>query len=399
MAIREANQGEFEFGSSGEVLRIAGLFAGIGGMELGLHRAGHKTEILCENHPSAAAVLNDRFKGVPLHDDIRTLVELPNNIDLIAAGFPCQDLSQAGQTRGIVGSKSGLVSHVLRLLDNRPPKWVVLENVPFMLQLEKGEAMSFLVSEFEERGYSWAYRVVDSQSFGLPQRRQRVLFVASMTEDPKAVLFSVDAGTPPKQTEADAYGFYWTEGSRGVGMGYDVVPTLKGGSTIGIPSPPAVLMPTGDFVTPNIKDAERLQGFPADWTMPAEQAGKSSLRWHLVGNAVTVDVFAWLGEQLANPASQMADLPTEIRPLDSTGSWPKAAFGEAGNRFTVGCSMFPVRNRITKIRKFLKHETKPLSHRAASGFQRRLTQSTLRTPPGFREALSTYVDRMALPTT
>src|SRR4051794_3210846 len=105
--------------------RAVGLFAGIGGIELGLHRAGFRCELLCELDPAANAVLDERFAGVPRHDDVRTLDSLPE-AELIAAGFPCQDLSQAGRTRGIRGSQSSLVEHVFRLFDTAPtePRWL-----------------------------------------------------------------------------------------------------------------------------------------------------------------------------------------------------------------------------------------------------------------------------------
>jgi len=94
----------------GEVHAIVGLFAGIGGFERGLHRAAHKTILLCENEPAAMAVLKAKFPDIPLHNDIRTLARLPRETTLVVAGFPCQDLSQAGLTRGIIGTRSGLVS-------------------------------------------------------------------------------------------------------------------------------------------------------------------------------------------------------------------------------------------------------------------------------------------------
>ncbi len=96
-------------------LTTAGLFAGIGGLELGFHRAGHETALLCEIDPHANAVLRGRFPGSDLHEDVRKLKALPE-IDLLAAGFPCQDLSQAGKTAGIKGKNSGLVGEVFRLL-------------------------------------------------------------------------------------------------------------------------------------------------------------------------------------------------------------------------------------------------------------------------------------------
>ena len=105
----------------------------------------------------------------------------------------------------------------------------------------------------------------------IPQRRRRVYLLASRSENPEEYLFGEDAGEPDKEHHAGrACGFYWTEGLRGLGWAVDAVPTLKGGSTIGIPSPPAIWMPDGRIVTPDIRDAEQLQGFDPDWTKPAE---------------------------------------------------------------------------------------------------------------------------------
>src|SRR6185436_15412249 len=90
-------------------LPTVGLFAGIAGLELGLARAGHESLLLCEIDRAARAVLDARLPAIAKHDDIRTLRALPEGTQLVAAGFPCQDLSQAGQTRGIEGARSGLV--------------------------------------------------------------------------------------------------------------------------------------------------------------------------------------------------------------------------------------------------------------------------------------------------
>ena len=97
---------------------------------------------------------------------------------MVSAGFPCQDLSQAGRTAGIPGEGSGLVREVFRLSGSNPATGrVLLENVPFMLQLERGRAMR-LLTESLERGYPWAYRIIDSRAFGVPQRRERVVVLA-----------------------------------------------------------------------------------------------------------------------------------------------------------------------------------------------------------------------------
>jgi DNA (cytosine-5)-methyltransferase 1 len=371
-------------------LKVAGLFAGIGGLELGFAEAGHRTDLLCEIAPPARAVLDARLPDVEKHDDVATLRDLPAGVEIVAAGFPCQDLSQAGLTKGITGLKSGLVSEIFRLVDRRRPLIVVLENVPFMLQLDGGRAISTLVEAFVRRGYRWAYRVVSSLSY-LPQRRERVYFVASCCDiDPAGVLLCDDTDRPAPETCLDthAHGFYWTEGLRGLGWAPDAVPTLKNGSTIGIPSPPAVLLPTGALVKPDIRDAERLQGFPEGWTEPALAAGRSSLRWSLVGNAVTVPVAAWVGRRLADPADYRGQRDTMQWP----DRWPRAARGEDGTRIAVRIGPYPEVAPRDPLHVFLRHPGEPLSARATRGFLRRTESSSLRFTPGFRERVRRHLD-------
>lgn len=379
-------------------LRIAGLFAGIGGIEVGMRAHGHRTELLCELDVSAQRVLRARFRTA-FHDDVTTLEALPE-VDLVAAGFPCQDLSQAGRTAGIAGRQSGLVSHVFRLLDNATPepRWLLLENVPFMLQLDRGQAMTHLTTELGRRGYRWAYRVVDARSFGLPQRRQRVLLLASKTEDPRPVLFGEDTGpSEPAVRDDSVFGFYWTEGLRGLGLAVDAVPTLKGGSTLGIPSPPAIWMPDApsgeQIVTPDIRDAERLQGFEADWTAPAviDPAKRNGPRWKLVGNAVSVPVASWIGERITVVDSSWA---ADVEEFARDRSWPRAAWGEDDRAWSVEVSMWPRQERFKPLGAFLQHPTRPLTYRATAGFYERTERSTLRFPEGFREAVREHRDAM-----
>ncbi len=175
--------------------RVVGLFAGVGGIELGLAASGFKTELMCEIDPGASAILRAHFPDVELASDVEELASLPA-CDVLTAGFPCQDLSQAGRMAGIAGSRSGLVSKIFDLLDKRTanPTWLLLENVPFMLRLDKGKAMNVLTDLLEARGYRWAYRVVDARSFGLPQRRRRV--VGPTPRRPRILDPSCSARTP-----------------------------------------------------------------------------------------------------------------------------------------------------------------------------------------------------------
>lgn len=374
-------------------MKVVGLFAGIGGLESGLAAAGHETVMLCEIWEPARAVLGAHFPDITIEKDVAELEALPSETDLVVAGFPCQDLSQAGMTAGIGGKRSGLVDHVFRLLDGHRAPWVVLENVSFMLHLDKGKGLRRLVEAFEERGYRWAYRVVNTLAF-LPQRRERVLFVATTTDaDPADVLFSEEAHAPDAQTElgSHAHGFYWTEGVRGLGWARDAVPTLKNGSTVGIASPPAILLPDGRVVTPDIRDAERLQGFPAGWTEPASRESRASLRWSLVGNAVSVPVAGWLGKNLAHPGryDEQRD-----RSLAVDGRWPRAARFDGDRRKAVEIGSFPVWRERAPLADFLLYEGKPLSARATRGFLSRTERSSLRFVPGFLDRLRSHLTIM-----
>ncbi len=374
-------------------LRIAGLFAGIGGLELGFDTAA---ELLCEIDAGARAVLEAHFASDVIRDvaDIRSL---PVGLDLVSAGFPCQDLSQAGQTKGIQGERSGLVTKIFDLVadPNSAPTWLLLENVPFMLQLDRGEAMTCLTAELGAMGFRWAYRVVDTRSFGLPQRRKRVLLLASRTEDPRPVLFGQDAGElVDPDPEGRAHGFYWTEGLRGLGWAVDAVPTLKGGSSVGIPSPPAIWMPDGSIVTPEIRDAERLQGFAEDWTSPAvEDTGlRAGARWKLVGNAVSVPVSNWVADRL-NASGEGFDDSLQ-GDLARKRSWPHAAWGEGTSAWRVDSSNYPCHEPRSALAEFLKFEPKPLSRRATAGFLERAHRGSLHFVDGFIDSLSEHLVTM-----
>ena len=376
----------------GTPMTAVGLFAGIGGIEEGLRRSGAaEAGLLVENWSAAQDVLRARFPDAKLEGDVSSDVRSLPKVDLVAAGFPCTDLSQAGRTAGITGQASGLVSWVFRLLESADPTWLVFENVRNMLVLDKGNAMRYLVSEL--KGYRWAYRLVDSRSTGVAQRRQRVIMLASRTEDPAGVLLADDAGEPAGDYYADdAFGFYWTEGLRGLGWARDAVPTLKGGSTVGIPSPPGIWIkaaePGHKIVMPSIEEAEELQGFDRGWTQPAESPRSNGPRWRLVGNAVTVGVSEWLGNRLLHPGahdSRNGELVTD-------GRWPSAAWGDGEKVYRADVSMWPIRHPYRHLLSTVAHASaRPLSHRAAAGFYKRLLQSRLKYDEEFAADVAEHI--------
>ena len=111
-------------------MRVASLFSGIGGFELGLGESGHRPFVLCENDPAALTILRSQYPDVRIVDDIADLTELPRETELITAGFPCQNLSMAGDKSGIKGLKSSLVDEVFRLMARSFGEWVIFENPP-----------------------------------------------------------------------------------------------------------------------------------------------------------------------------------------------------------------------------------------------------------------------------
>jgi DNA (cytosine-5)-methyltransferase 1 len=370
-------------------LSVVGLFAGIGGFELGLSRAGHDAILLCENDHAAQTVLKHRFPRLTISDDVTLLRSLPQETSIVCAGFPCQNLSSVGLKAGIRGSQSSLVGEVFRLLKRKRVKWVIFENVFFMLHLNKGAGIKYLTREMERLGYNWAYRVLDSAGFGVPQRRRRVFVVGAIDDDPRDVLLADDSRVPVELPARDVpIGFYWTEGTYATGLAMDSVPPLKGGSTIGIPSPPAILFPNGTVGTPVLGDAERLQGFPSAWTERAQVASRSrNVCWRLVGNAVTVPVVQWLGHRLLTPGvyDESGDVP-----LSEDETWPNAGWCVGGDRFASQASERPGNIRHNGLTRFLNFPTKPLSRKAAVGFLDRARRGSLRYPDGFLAAIDSY---------
>ncbi|MCQ2304813.1 MAG: DNA (cytosine-5-)-methyltransferase [Bacteroidales bacterium] len=373
---------------------MVSLFAGIGGFELAFQRYGVRTSLMCEIDPIAKTVLASQFPGVEIIDDVCTINTLPKSTNILCAGFPCQDLSSIGAKKGMQGTRSSLVKEVFRILNKHRVEWVVFENVSFMLSLNNGETIRLIANELEKLGYNWAYRTIDSISF-VPQHRRRVYVVASLHNDPRNVILSGEAnekyGVVDNNCFSSPLGFYWTEGRSALGLIGDALPTLKAGSTIGIPSPPAIAFPDGEISTPSIQDAERIQGFPANWTLPAEIIAKPSSRWKLVGNAVTVDTVAWIAMKVMTPQIYYSQDDIEF---NENKAWPKSAWGVGGERKASKATPFPVDGQRKSLSSYLCNERKPLSLKAANGFYNRLCIGGLHCPEYFRQTISQYIKKL-----
>jgi len=166
------------------------LFAGVGGFDLALERNGVKVVASVEIDKKASAVLAKHFPNSQLFDDVCTVSgkDLINagfnpTTGVIVGGFPCQDLSVAGKRAGLSGKRSGLFYEIVRLLDETKAQNFILENVPGLLSSNKGADMGAVVGALVDLGYSLAWRVLDAQYFGVPQRRRRVFIVGCLGDD------------------------------------------------------------------------------------------------------------------------------------------------------------------------------------------------------------------------
>ncbi len=165
-------------------MRHASFFSGVGGLDLGFERAGIKTVSVSEIDPYASSVLAERFPEAPNLGSITEINadDIPE-ADIWSGGFPCQDLSVAGKRAGFAGKRSSLAFTFLDLVEQRRPRWLVLENVPGLFSSNNGADFGRLLYEVEQLGYSVAWRTLDARYFGVPQRRRRVFIVASLERD------------------------------------------------------------------------------------------------------------------------------------------------------------------------------------------------------------------------
>ena len=188
-------------------MKVASLFSGIGGFDLGLERAGMEVVFQCENNRDCQKILDLHWPNIAGHHDIQSLhgSVLPAEIDLLVGGFPCQDLSVAGARAGLAGERSGLFFEFARLAEEVHPQFLLIENVPGLLSSHKGQDMGTVVGTLADLGYGWAYRVLDAQFFGVAQRRHRVFIVGCLGDARGAaeVLFESagSTGDPPARRE------------------------------------------------------------------------------------------------------------------------------------------------------------------------------------------------------
>lgn len=309
-------------------MKYLSLFAGVGGFDLGADAAGWQCVGQVERDPDCTAVLNRHWPTVPKWGDVTTFdPTMGATADVVVGGFPCQDVSTAGKRAGVgPGTRSGLFSEVLRIIEgirattnNSLPRWAILENVAGLLSVDRGRGFRAVIRELANVGaYLIEWAVLDSQHFGLPQRRERVFIAAAFSptaaSNGSEPVFAVSPGSCrcPQSGTGETYS---RTGSNGTSteelwayshtamrpqMSLTVFPTLRAGgrgNAIAYQGVARMLTPV---------ETERLQGWPDNHT--AYRADGSmltdSVRYRMVGNGVSAPVARWVCQQISNADGQ-----------------------------------------------------------------------------------------------
>lgn len=240
-------------------MKFGSLFTGVGGFDLGFERAGMECAWQVEFDKACQSVLKKHWSETELFDDVRTVGKHNlEPVDVICGGFPCQDVSVAGKRAGLAGERSGLWSEFARIIDELEPKWVVVENVPGLLSSNGGRDFATVIRWLAERGYGVAWRILDSQYFGVAQRRRRVFIVGSFGSgsaseilfEREGVRWNIEKGRKTGEGTARTVAFSAGNSSKSYGIVYgeEVTPPFRAGNS-GTNQVPTVVMSSGQANT------------------------------------------------------------------------------------------------------------------------------------------------------
>jgi DNA (cytosine-5)-methyltransferase 1 len=319
-------------------VRYIDVCSGISAPTMAWKPLGWQALCFAEIEAAPRAVLAHHYPDVPLRGDFTEIEGTEYGpVDLLVGGTPCQSFSVAGLRGGLADDRGNLALQFARLAQRARPRWVVWENVPGVLSSNGGRDFGAILGALAELGYGLAYRVLDAQHFGVPQRRRRVFVVGHLGDWRRAaaVLFerhSMSGGAAPggraREKAAARFGFGVTgsvTGAYGKKRGGDEIcqgsvivvpydfhqisaPINRQNRAVGDPCHTlakdntcrAVMLINGvpRYVTP--REAERLQGFPDDFTLVPYRNGMMAdgPRYKMLGNSMAVPVLRWIGERI-----------------------------------------------------------------------------------------------------
>jgi site-specific DNA-cytosine methylase len=163
-------------------MTVGSLFSGIGGLDLGLERAGHTVRWQVEANPYCRRILAQHWPDIPCYPDVTHLTaETLEPVDLICGGFPCQPVSVAGAQKGTDDDR-WLWPHFAQLLGALRPRYALLENVPGLLTTHGGREFGAILSDLADSGYDAEWDCLPASAVGAPHRRYRVFIIASLPD-------------------------------------------------------------------------------------------------------------------------------------------------------------------------------------------------------------------------
>lgn len=208
-------------------MRYLSVCSGIEAATVAWHPLGWQAAAYSEIEPFPRAVLAHHYPETPCHGDFTTIgADEYGPIDLLVGGTPCQSFSIAGLRGGLADERGNLALEFLRLADRTRPRWLVWENVPGVLSSEGGRDFGTFLGGLGQLGYGFAYRVLDAQHFGVPQRRRRVFVVGHLGDWRRAaaVLFerhSLSGNFAPRREKGQVAPTVPSRSTGGGGLGTD----------------------------------------------------------------------------------------------------------------------------------------------------------------------------------
>jgi len=161
--------------------KIASLFSGCGGLDLGFIQAGFEVVWANDFFKEAVETYKNNIGDHIIYGDITKIPssEIPNNFDILLGGFPCQGFSVANTKRSMEDSRNFLYLELIRLIRDKQPKFFVAENVKGLLSMQKGEVIKMIIKDFEALGYNVDYKLLKASEYGVPQHRERVVIIGN----------------------------------------------------------------------------------------------------------------------------------------------------------------------------------------------------------------------------